>query len=123
MYVHLNPRATQKNLVCSVTVQLFRRHHPCERDPLRTRLPGAGRAPAGPRADRPAKGSQRASVSAPALCRGLCRNPAIPARIGPLLAVSLGHTQKAANMRETRMNTASPYHLVSSGFFWSNVAP
>ncbi len=41
------------------------------------------------------------------MCHGLCHNPAIPARVGPFLAVSLGYTQKAANMLETRMNTAS----------------
>jgi hypothetical protein len=43
----------------------------------------------------------------------LCHNPAIPARIGAYLAVLLGHAQMAANMRETRMNTASLYHFVS----------
>ena len=47
------------------------------------------------------------------LCRGLCHNPAIPAGVGPLLAVSLRHTQKAVNMPETRMNTASPCRFVS----------
>jgi len=31
------------------------------------------------------------------LCRGLCHNPTIPTRIGPSLAMSFGHTQKAAN--------------------------
>ena len=49
------------------------------------------------------------------VCRDLCRNPAVPARVGRSLAVSLGHTQKAATMHETRMNTASFYHSVSSG--------
>ena len=50
------------------------------------------------------------------LCRDLCRNPAIPARVGPFLVVSLKHTPKAANMLETPMNTASLYHPVSLGF-------
>jgi len=40
------------------------------------------------------------------LCHSLCHNPATPARVGPLLAVSLRHTPKAVNVRETRMNTA-----------------
>ena len=40
------------------------------------------------------------------LCHGLCHNPAIPAGVGPSRAVSLRHTQKAVNERETRMNTA-----------------
>ena len=39
------------------------------------------------------------------LCHGLCHNPAIPARVGPSLAVSLRHTQKAVNTPETRMDT------------------
>ena len=47
------------------------------------------------------------------LCHDLCHNPPIPARVGSLLAVSLGYTQKAGNMPETRMNTASPCHFVS----------
>ena len=49
------------------------------------------------------------------LCHGLCHNPAIPAGIEPLPAVSLRHTQKAANMPETRMNTASLSRFVSLG--------
>jgi len=47
------------------------------------------------------------------LCHGLCHNPAIPTRVGPSLRVSLGYTQKAVSLRETRMNTASSYRLVS----------
>jgi len=34
--------------------------------------------------------------------------------------MSLKHIRKAVNVRDTRMNTASPYHLVSSGFFPSD---
>jgi hypothetical protein len=30
------------------------------------------------------------------LCRTLCRNPVIPARVGPCQAVSLGNTQETA---------------------------
>jgi hypothetical protein len=41
------------------------------------------------------------------LCHGLCHNPAIPERVGASAAVSLSHTQKAVNVHETRMNTAS----------------
>ncbi|MGO9339716.1 MAG: hypothetical protein ACLPY1_19625, partial [Terracidiphilus sp.] len=47
------------------------------------------------------------------LCHGLCHNPAIPAGVGLYLSVSLGHTQKAAILRETRMNTASLCRFVS----------
>ena len=49
------------------------------------------------------------------LCHGLCHNPAIPARVGPSPAVSLGHTQKAGNMRQTRMDTTFPCCSVSLG--------
>ena len=49
------------------------------------------------------------------MCRDLCHNPAIPARVGPSLAVSLSHTQKAANQRQTRMNTASLCRFVWFG--------
>jgi hypothetical protein len=41
------------------------------------------------------------------LCRGLCRNPAIPARVALCLRVSLGNRQEAANSDQSRMNTAS----------------
>ncbi len=42
----------------------------------------------------------------PCLCRCLSRNPAISARVGSSLAVlSLRHTKKAVNVRETRMNS------------------
>jgi hypothetical protein len=54
------------------------------------------------------------------LCHDLCRNPAIPVGAGPTLAVSLGYKRKAANMPETRMNTASQCHSVSFGFFPSD---
>ena len=57
------------------------------------------------------------------LGRGLCRNPAIPAGVGPFPAVSLGDTQKAANMLETRMNTAPLCHLVFFGFTPSEFTP
>jgi hypothetical protein len=56
----------------------------------------------------------------PTLCHGLCHNPAIPARSSASLPVSLGHTRRAANLRETRMNTAFRCHLVSSGVFPSD---
>ena len=48
-----------------------------------------------------------------ALCRCLCRNPAIPASVGSSRAVSLRHTHKAVNVRETRMDTASRCRFVS----------
>jgi len=47
------------------------------------------------------------------LCRGLCRNPAIPARPTPSLLVSLGNTRETANTQKTHVNTAFPYHLSS----------
>jgi hypothetical protein len=47
------------------------------------------------------------------LCRSLCHNPRIPARVGPSRKVSLSHTRKAANVRKTRKNTAFLYHSVS----------
>jgi len=50
-------------------------------------------------------------VRRPILCRGLCRNPAIPTAVGLLHPLSLSHTRKAVNMLETRMNTACLYHL------------
>jgi hypothetical protein len=53
--------------------------------------------------------------SANSLCRYLCRNPAVLTGIGPCRAVSLGNAQKAVNTLEASMNTASSYHLVSSG--------
>ena len=49
----------------------------------------------------------------PTLCHGLCHNPAIPARSSASLPVSLGHTQKAVNVLETRMNTAFRCRSVS----------
>jgi hypothetical protein len=49
------------------------------------------------------------------LCHGLCHNLAIPAGVGPSLAVSLTYTRKAVNVRETRMNTALPCRSVSLG--------
>jgi hypothetical protein len=47
------------------------------------------------------------------LCRSLCHNPAIPTRVGPCRAVSLGSTRKTANERKTRMNTVFLYRSVS----------
>src|SRR5215467_8026947 len=47
------------------------------------------------------------------LCRGLCRNPAIPARPTPSLLVSLGNRRETANTQKTQVNTAFPYHLSS----------
>jgi hypothetical protein len=49
------------------------------------------------------------------LCHGLWHNPAIPARVGSSLGVSLGHTQKTVSVRETPMNTAFPCRFVSLG--------
>ena len=63
-----------------------------------------------------ADGTGGGSLPCVVLCRGLCRNPAIPAGVWPLLAVSFRYTRKAVNVRETRMNTASPCHLVFFGF-------
>jgi len=57
------------------------------------------------------------------LCRGLCRNCVVPAGVGPSLGVLLRYTQRAANMPETRMNTASPCHSVSSGCSPSEIEP
>jgi hypothetical protein len=48
------------------------------------------------------------------LCRGLCRNPAIPTHIGRLQLISLCHKQEARKMRRTRINRASLCH---SDFF------
>ncbi len=39
------------------------------------------------------------------LCRCLCRNPPIPAGIGPCRSVSLRHRAGAANVRQTRIKT------------------
>ncbi len=50
------------------------------------------------------------------LCRCLCRNPAIPAGVWPLLAVSFRYTRKAVNVRETRMNTAFLCRFVSLSY-------
>jgi hypothetical protein len=47
------------------------------------------------------------------LCHCLCHNHAIPARVATSPAVSLSHTQKAVDTRETRMNTASPCRSIS----------
>ena len=44
---------------------------------------------------------------------GLCHNLAIPIRVGASLAVSLSHTQAAANPRKTRVTTAFPCRCVS----------
>jgi hypothetical protein len=71
----------------------------------------------------PLLGDHRGGQKPLDLCHGLCHNPAIPARSSASLPVSLGHTQKAANLRETRMNAANPYHFVSSGIFGSDFAP
>ena len=50
-----------------------------------------------------------------ALCRALCRNPAIPTEVWLCRRVSLHDKQEAAHMPETRMNTASQCrsHFVS----------
>ena len=50
------------------------------------------------------------------LCRNLCRNPVIPAGVRRLLAVSIGYTRKAVNLREVRMNTACSCRSVSLPF-------
>ena len=51
------------------------------------------------------------------LCHGLCHNPAIPAGIEPLPAVSLRHTQKAANPRKPRMDAAFLCRFVSPALY------
>ena len=104
MYEHFSPRATQKNFRC-VTLQQFRRTRPRTLPPENASAGAAHRLAV--TANPPGKGTQRVSASA-RLCHGLCRNPAIPARVGALLAVSLRYTRKAVNTPETRMNTASP---------------
>ena len=55
------------------------------------------------------------------LCRCLCRNPAIPARVGLCRKVSLGNRREAADNDQSRMNTARSYHSRSLGLascFW-----
>ena len=58
----------------------------------------------------------------PRLCRSLCRNPAIPARVGPSQMVSLDDRWKTMNMRDIRINTHARYHLVSSSVLPSDFA-
>ena len=51
------------------------------------------------------------------LCHGLCHNPPIPTRVGPSLALSFGHTQKAANPRKPRMDAAFLCRFVSLALY------
>lgn len=44
------------------------------------------------------------------LCRSLCRNPGIPARLTPYRGVSLRDKQRAVNMLPIRINTTPSYH-------------
>jgi hypothetical protein len=53
------------------------------------------------------------------LCRDLCRNPSIPARIGPSHVVSLGIKRVAATSDQTRMNTAPLCYSDFFGVAWS----
>jgi hypothetical protein len=46
---------------------------------------------------------------APCLCRGLCRNPPIPAGVGLCRMASLGSSGGAGNIDQSRMNTAPAY--------------
>jgi hypothetical protein len=57
------------------------------------------------------------------VCHWLCHNPAIQAGVVPPPSVSLGHTQEAANLRGTRMNTASAYHFVCQPMSQCSFAP
>jgi hypothetical protein len=49
------------------------------------------------------------------LCRSLCPNLRIPARVGLSQLVSLCDRRKAVKMPDTRTNTYIQYHSVSSG--------
>jgi hypothetical protein len=49
------------------------------------------------------------------LCRSLCPNLRIPARVGPSRMVSLCNRRKAVNMPGTRMDAYTQCHSVSSG--------
>ena len=57
-----------------------------------------------PCADRPSR-----------LCRSLCPNLGIPARVVPSQVVSLYDRRKAVNMPGARMDAYTQYHSVSSG--------
>jgi len=51
----------------------------------------------------------------PALRRGLCRNPPIPAHVEGSRSVSIGHRYGAGKIRQTRLNTAFPCRSRSLG--------
>ena len=47
------------------------------------------------------------------LCRDLCRNPSIPARIVRVCGLSLGNTREEGNHERTRMNAGAESYLRS----------
>ena len=57
------------------------------------------------------------------MCRGLCRNPAIPTRITGNYSVSLCVTCRRLDVRQGRMDIGSPYHLLCFGIAPSDSGP